>query len=50
MNDPELGKLIVCYWRPPKKEYPNWSGGWYPVPPERRDEFVVVPNLKEDEE
>ena len=48
MTDPELGDLIVCYWKPPttdengKRKYPWFQGGWYPVPPERRDEFRVV--------
>lgn len=41
MNDAELGKLIVCFWKPPTKN-PPWRGGWYPVPPERREEFRVT--------
>lgn len=40
MKDPELGRLIACYWKRPDGRY--WRGGWYPVPPERRDEFQVV--------
>lgn len=39
MNDPELGRLIVCYWRPVER---GWRGGWYPVPRERRAEFTVA--------
>lgn len=41
-EDPELGSLTVCYWRPPDRKYPWWPGGWYPIPPDRREEFRVV--------